>query len=579
MSGAVTISNRDDAGGRPRARAAAVRLIVPAIVLLAAAAAYSQVYFREESLPTGIGANLVPAERVLEGQVPYRDFYKIQTPGILLLNAGLFKLWGVGLLVAMTAVMVFKALAVTMAFVAAREVVSWKLALVPALLTAVWLPPGGPFRPAPIQYETVFLLAAIFFTLKWVDGKCPRHIFAAGLAVGMVALFKQNVGVYAAVALALSLIFAGRDVPRSLRAIKDAYAGSLRSHLRSHIAAAAGVLLPLIGLAVYLIANGALGPAIRVFASGPGDHIQMKLTGYPLPKHALLILIGGAASLIVLNRAARKLPRHGALMLAVIMALGAAFAVLAPRPFVDNSIYWFPPLLFAYSVWLYARRAPEGDDEPDGGGKSHLLVLILFSLAAFGEVFPRSVRGLVIGTLPPAFALMTYALTRGRAPGGHRRALALASVVLIIFGLRTVLPRYFAFEGAGVRLKAETELGFERGRGVFLPEGRAREVDETVALIQSRVAEGGYFFAHALDASTYYFLAARKSPTGATLWNDAGTTDAERRRTMSTLIEEDVRLVLTNEQALANERFEPLREFLAGFKETGRVGKTIILER
>ena len=64
--------------------------IAPCIVLVVTALIYGSIYFREESLATGIGANLVPAERVLKGEVPYRDFYKIQTPGILLLNAGLF---------------------------------------------------------------------------------------------------------------------------------------------------------------------------------------------------------------------------------------------------------------------------------------------------------------------------------------------------------------------------------------------------------------------------------------------------------------------------------------------------------
>jgi hypothetical protein len=576
----MTRSNRDAAIGLPASRPALARLALPALVLAVAAALYSQVYFREESLPTGIGANLVPAERVLEGEIPYRDFYKIQTPGILLLNAGLFKVWGVSLLVAMTGVMIFKALTVMMAFIAAREVVSWKLALVPALLTAVWLPPGGPFRPAPIQYETLFLLAAIFFTLRWVSDRRPGQVFAAGLAVGLVALFKQNVGLYSAIALALSIVFAGSEMPRSLGSLKETYLGSVRSHLRSHIAAAVGILMPMAGLVVYLIANGALGPAIRVFASGPADHIEMKFTGYPLPKHAVLILTAGAALLMTLIAAERKLPRLRWLMPAALMALGAGFAVLAPRPFVDNSIYWFPPLLFAYSAWLYARRVPAVPGEPATTEKSLLLVLVLFSLAAFGEVFPRSVRGLVIGTMPPAFILMTYVLTRQGAIAVHRRrAFALASVLLVIFGLRTVLPRYFAFEDGRISLKAQTELGFERGRGVLLPEGRAREIDQTVEFIQSRVTEGGYFFAHGLDASIYYFLAARKSPTGATLWNDAGTNDLERERTMTRLIEEDVRLVLTNDQALENERFEPLRLFLANFKETCRIGKTILLEK
>src|SRR5215813_6254065 len=91
--------------------------ILPLVVLFAASIVYASVVRRDDSIPTAVGANLVPAERVVKGEVPYRDFYKIQTPGILLINAGLFKLFGVGLLTAMVAVLVFKVLTVTMVFV------------------------------------------------------------------------------------------------------------------------------------------------------------------------------------------------------------------------------------------------------------------------------------------------------------------------------------------------------------------------------------------------------------------------------------------------------------------------------
>jgi hypothetical protein len=49
-------------------------IIAPWIVLVVTALIYGSIYFREESLATGIGANLVPAERVLNGEVPYRHF-------------------------------------------------------------------------------------------------------------------------------------------------------------------------------------------------------------------------------------------------------------------------------------------------------------------------------------------------------------------------------------------------------------------------------------------------------------------------------------------------------------------------
>ena len=87
-------------------------------------------------------------------------------------------------------------------------------------------------------------------------------------------------------------------------------------------------------------------------------------------------------------------------------------------------------------------------------------------------------------------------------------------------------------------------------------------------------------FAHSLDTTSYYFLADRNSPTAATLWNDTGTNDAERARTIDALREKQVHLVLTSEQALAGERYGPLLDVLrTDFHETTRIGQIIFLER
>lgn len=569
------------------------RAVAPLIVLVIATAVYGSIYFREESIATGIGANLVPAERVLKGEVPYRDFYKIQTPGILLLNAGLFKLCGTALITAFAGVLVFKILTVVLVFVIARLVVTWVAALVPTLLTLVWLPPGGPFRPAPIQYEMLFLLAAIYFTLLWLDSKKAFYVFVAGLAVGFVAVFKQNVGVYAAIALGFSIILNTRGLPRSFKEAKRACLDSWKEGAR----AAIGIGLPLVALLIYLAGNHALGAAMRVFVQGPGEHIQMKLTGYPLPKYAAIIFTFGAMALIASAYFANRWPKLKNIIHSLLLMGAAICATVAPRSAIDNSIYWFAPLLFLYALWQYARTNPD-EYAPESRARGVLLVLSMFAVASFGEVFPRSVRGLIIGTMPPAFILFAFLfgknLSANRASefvttkarivfsSSHRRvAFAAVSLVLAIFALRTILPHYFYFDASRkLKLKADTQLNFDRGRGIYLPGKQAAEVNSTVDFIQSRVDENGYFFAHALDAASYYFLADRNSPTGATLWNDAGTSDAERARTLEALRAKEVRLVLTGEQALAGERYKPLIDYLKNdFHQTAIAGKTIFLER
>jgi len=253
--------------------------IAPVIVLLVTTIVYGAIFFRDDSIPTAIGANLVPAERILKGEVPYRDFYKIQTPGILLFNAALFKLAGTNLFNAMFAVMLFKVLTITMIFLVARRVGTTQGAVFAAVLSMVWLAPGGPFRPAPIQYEMLFIVLAIYFSLLWSETRRDRFVFVAGLAVGLVAVFKQNTGVYAAIALLVLVFLIGKQ-----KGSRKDSAEERPDLIHSELMASAGIAVPLAAMVYYLFSAGALRAAIDVFLRGPGEHIESRLTGYPAPK-------------------------------------------------------------------------------------------------------------------------------------------------------------------------------------------------------------------------------------------------------------------------------------------------------
>jgi len=315
-----------------------------------------------------------------------------------------------------------------------------------------------------------------------------------------------------------------------------------------------------------------------------------------LPKYALIISVVGAVAIMVARKLAKHSQARRGIFSAVVLssAIGAA---VVPASAIDNSIYWFSPALLAWAAWLFLR---EKDDSfsPAQHQRATLLILLLFALAAYGEVFPRSVRGLVIGALPPAFLLLGFlfdraprslstgdesAVTRGDAGSfAQHLPVVVAMMVLLVFALRIELPEYFTIDSQrGLRLKADTELNFDRGRGIYLPASRAEEVNATVDVIRSRVEEGGYLFAHSIDASNYYFLSARNSPTGATLWNDTGTNDQERVRTLAALKEKDVRLVLTSEQAMNTEEYKPLVEYLNNdfHQYPMTIGKSVFLER
>lgn len=567
-------------------------VLVPVALLLLVAAGYLSIYTRQDALPVGIGSNLVPAERMLNGEVVYRDFYMIQTPGILFYNLWLFKLFGVTLLTSLRGVLVFKVLTVLMAFVVARRVVSWRLALVPALLSFVWLAPGGPFRPAPIQHEMLFALLAVFFTLRWIERRTFLDPLFAGLAVGLLAMFKQNTGVYCAIALILSLLVDSEALPDKLKQAPGVLASGARRNRKALLAALFGIAMPALVLVVYLVQHHALGAMISIFTAAPASHIRLKLTGYPLPKHVLIAAVGIVVILAGATYLEQRFTRLKAVISASVILGVVVAATLLPAAAVDNLLFWFQPLLFAWAGWSYFRGRLFKAGSSD---RAALLVLTLFSMAMFLEVFPRSVRGLIIGSMPIAFVLAVFLFERLTHTADetvvfgwklpvrkqNRLAFGVVTVVMFVLALKLILPRYLSHDGGlSLKPKAISEPAFDRARGVYFPQKQASEMDSVVALVHSRVPEDGFFFAHALEATNYYFLAARSSPTRAMLWNGAGTSDPERVRTLERLKQNNVRLVLTSDRALAGERYQPLLDCLKNdFRQTGVIGRMVILEK
>ena len=167
-------------------------------------ALFSQLFYRENSLSYSIGYNLYGAERVLAGETPYRDFHTLYPPAIVYLNAAVFKLLGVSLYAALFTVFIFKTLTTFMIYFCARRLMPCAWAFGAALFSLIWLRPNGAFKAVPMHYGALFLSIALFFLLSKKTTKSA--LFIAGLAVGILALFKHNIGAYALVG-ALALLF------------------------------------------------------------------------------------------------------------------------------------------------------------------------------------------------------------------------------------------------------------------------------------------------------------------------------------------------------------------------------------
>jgi hypothetical protein len=221
------------------------------------------------------------------------------------------------------------------------------------------------------------------------------------------------------------------------------------------------------------------------------------------------------------------------------------------------------------------------------------LSVLVIAAAAFLEAFPRFAREQAVASMPFVTILLLYLVYLStpsierfidavKGTGAWRRASsALLAVVLpltvFLIGGRMFLSTYF---DSRLNFKSDTELMTERGRGVFFPEARAKEIDGAVSYIRERTREGGFFFPHAYAGSSYLFLADRNNPSGAQFWGGVGVTDRERAETLGALEEKRVELIVTTDRDLRAERYDPMREYIESkYRIDRQFGETMMLER
>jgi hypothetical protein len=137
--------------------------------------------------------------RVLHGQIPYRDFNSLYTPGLAYVHAALFALPGGAHLIGPRSVsLIFRAGIAVLLYALTRPLVknpAW------AALPGVFLLLA--FDDAPDRWEPHPGWPSTFFALLAVWMLTRRWLIAAGAAAAAAYLFKQNAGAFILVALLL----------------------------------------------------------------------------------------------------------------------------------------------------------------------------------------------------------------------------------------------------------------------------------------------------------------------------------------------------------------------------------------
>ncbi len=163
-------------------------------------------------LPSGkaVAGGLV----ILDGGVPYRDFWTMYAPGQFYAVAALFWLFGREVLVQAIAVAAIRAASAVLFFVLLRRIGAPRH---PALcLSAVFVLMFWETGPELTDYPPALLLIllALDRVVQYFSGSGIKHLRWAGLWLGLASWFKHDVAAYIALGMASSVLLSWLIVPK-----------------------------------------------------------------------------------------------------------------------------------------------------------------------------------------------------------------------------------------------------------------------------------------------------------------------------------------------------------------------------
>ena len=152
------------------------------------------------------GLILFGSVRVLSGDIPYRDFYANYGPSQFYVLAALFKMFGPSVIVERIWDLFIRSSTILIIYLIIDNAWSRMTALFTAFASALWLSALG-FYGYPIFPCLFFSLLSLYCILLVLKGRSEiTFLLASGACIGVVALFRYDVGVLAAMAGLFTLV-------------------------------------------------------------------------------------------------------------------------------------------------------------------------------------------------------------------------------------------------------------------------------------------------------------------------------------------------------------------------------------
>jgi hypothetical protein len=644
MTSTGAVAPTADAQGQGRSKSWApwwrVRRWVPLLAVWIASAAYVGARLDRGWIPHDEGTLAHSAERVVQGELPHRDFDDAYTGGLTRFDAVVFETLGTRLLALRIALYLVLLLWVPAVFYIATRFATPSVAAAVTLLCVVWSIPSYP-AALPSWYNlflATFGAAALF---RFTETRRRVWLIAAGVLGGLSVLVKI-IGLYfvaAAVFFAafdeyrvaaaegrghdvkqgrvfasivsaacaifvLGLVRMARVVPGGSPILHFVLPGAaLAAFLCSlewidppdtswpvrvkRLAAMAGLMaaggaMPIALFLARYIASGSVGSLVHGVFVEPAQRFTFE-SAPPVPLRTvpaalawLLVLVPYSAGQAATNRTAERRTEWVTLACYALVLAGLAYA--ATR---GGSAYVGPWIVVSYVAPCTVLGgclllARRVSRERLPSVRDEQLWLLVCVTALCSLVQMPYANWLYVLYFAPLAILALLAIVTTR-PSGPGPRTALVAAFFLVYGVTALNPGRVTVIGTRVPDDEAPRAALRIPRtGLYTSAAEAAEYERLTALVQAHSGPGDYIYA-APDCPEVYFLAQRRNPTR-TLFDFFDEPAGHDARVLRVVDSTNVRVVALNRWPLFSPRIDPALEtaLRTRFPDSVTVGNFVV---
>ncbi len=463
------------------------------------------------------GVAVYGAQRICDGEMPYRDFWTMYAPGNFYILAGIFKIFGSTLNVARTwSVLVMWMLAVGAALLANR--VSGRVGAAIAVLIVTTAAGSYGFYAQPIPTALVFTLASAYFFMDYLDRLRTRNLWLSGVFTGLATVVRHDIGLYTF--LAQIFILAPFTfyilMPGNMKKRRK-----FRQCLKSMAPLGWGLILIIAPVAVLLAAFVPLREVIESLIVFPLK-VYPKVRALPYPA-----ILPGLS--VFTNQGAG--------------AYFAAFSMSLP--------FYFPLSIYILTTIQLFREAKADPASAKSADTRRVIFLIFLGLFLHNQATIRSAPPNLLPTMIPAAVLFAHLIYKVGKPSAKN----IGAWILIVLACAALTGPQLRNKAYVVKLRLTGSLRHQftlpAARGIYW-DARTADYEKAVRFVQESSAENekilvanennGRIF---INDVLFYFISGRASATRYhELHPGLATTEKIQKRIIEEIESASVRLVV-----------------------------------